>query len=108
MALEPGERKVEPQPAQLMREVSALIREKLLMEVNSPEQDLLDSGVLDSLTLVQLLLNLESRFGVAIPLEELEIDDFRTLSSIVRLIQSRTMVLRTDVAPASGESAGRP
>ncbi len=83
---------------QLIKEISGLIREKLLTDVTSSEQDLLASGVLDSLTLVQLLLDLESRFGVTIPLEELEIDDFRTLSSIARLVQSRA-ALQADEKP---------
>ena len=44
---------------QLTREISQLINDKLLVEVGSPEDDLLASGVLDSLTLVQLLFDLE-------------------------------------------------
>jgi len=42
------------------------------------------------LTLVQLLFDLERRFGVKIPLEELEIDDFRSINSIARLVQARS------------------
>jgi len=79
---------MESNPLQLTTEITGLITEKLLVEVDSPEQDLLTSGILDSLTLVQLLLDLEQRFSVTIPLEELEIDDFRSVSSIARLIQS--------------------
>jgi acyl carrier protein len=92
---------MESDPAQLMRELSGLIRDTLLIDVTSPDQDLLSSGVVDSLTLVQLLLVLESHFGVAIPLEELEIDDFRTLGSIARLIQIRTALLHADGTPAA-------
>ena len=84
-----GERRGTRSSSHLVSEISELMRAKLLLDVKSPEQDLLDSGLLDSLTLVQLLLDLESRFGVAIPLEELELDDFRTLESIARLIQRR-------------------
>ena len=92
---------MEHDPLPLVDEISGLIREKLLMQVSSPEQDLLETGLLDSLTLVQLLLELESRFGVAIPLEELEIDDFRTLTSIARLIESRRTAARSNVNSAS-------
>ncbi len=80
---------MEQDPSHVVSEISELMRVRLLLDVKSPEQDLLDSGLLDSLTLVQLLLDLESRFGVVIPLEELELDDFRTLLSIARLIQRR-------------------
>ncbi len=76
-------------PVQLTREIAQVISDQLLVEVSSPEDDLLASGVLDSLTLVQLLFDLERRFGVTIPLEELEIDDFRSINSIASLIQAR-------------------
>ena len=77
-------------PMQLTREIAQLINDQLLVEVSSPEDDLLASGVLDSLTLVQLLFDLERRFGVTIPLEELEIDDFRSINSIASLVQTRS------------------
>ena len=100
-------------PMQLTREIAQLINDQLLVEVNSPEDDLLASGVLDSLTLVQLLFDLERRFGVTIPLEELEIDDFRSINSIARLVQTRRGAKRdagqTRAAfsePALGRNAG--
>ena len=77
-------------PTQLTREIAQLIHDQLLVEVSSPEDDLLASSVLDSLTLVQLLFDLEHRFGVTIPLEELEIDDFRSVNSIASLVQARS------------------
>jgi methoxymalonate biosynthesis acyl carrier protein len=77
-------------PMQLSREIAQLINDQLLVEVSSPDDDLLATGVLDSLTLVQLLFDLERRFGVTIPLEELEIDDFRSVNSIARLVQARS------------------
>jgi acyl carrier protein len=77
-------------PTQLTREIAQLIHDQLLVEVSSPEDDLLASGVLDSLTLVQLLFDLERRFGVTIPLEQLEIDDFRSVNSIASLVQARS------------------
>jgi acyl carrier protein len=102
---------------QLTREIAQLINDRLLVEVRSPEDDLLASGVLDSLTLVQLLFDLERRFGVTIPLEELEIDDFRSINSIASLVQARSNVNsgsrgsegRTSAAlaePALGRNAG--
>jgi len=74
---------------QLTREIARLINDQLLVEVSSPEDDLLASGILDSLTLVQLLFDLERRFGVTIPLEQLEIDDFRSINSIASLVHAR-------------------
>lgn len=93
--------------SQFVSEISGLMKKKLLIEVSSPEQDLLDSGLLDSLTLVQLLLELESRYGVSIPLEELELDDFRTLASIARLVQRRRSVASAPDSPVDGEEERR-
>jgi acyl carrier protein len=68
---------VRAHPAQLANEIAELIKEKLLVEVISPEEDLLVEGVLDSLTLIQLLIHLEERFRIRISLEELEIENLR-------------------------------
>ena len=72
----------------LISQVSRLIAENLLLEVTSPQDDLLSSGAIDSLSLIQLLVTLEEYFGVRIPLDELEIEDLRTVQSIARLIES--------------------
>ena len=73
----------------LVRAIGKLIAEKLLVEVDSPEDDLLATGVLDSLTLIDLLLNLEHHFGMRIPLDELQIEDVRSIQSIARLVESK-------------------
>jgi acyl carrier protein len=73
----------------LIAEVQKVFAERLSIDVSSPTQDLLDAGLLDSVSLVELLLELESRYGVSFPLEELDMDDFRTLTRIGALI-SRT------------------
>ena len=102
---------MERYPAQLARHITDLIAEKLLVEVSSSEDDLVASGVLDSLTLVQLLVDLEQRFGVTIPLEELEIDDFRSITSITHLIHRRQITAAQPApyaVPALKESARRP
>jgi acyl carrier protein len=75
----------------LMSEITAVIRESLLVEPSSPHEDLLESGVLDSLTLIQLLVQMEDRFGVTIPLAELDIDDIRSVASLARLVADQTI-----------------
>ncbi len=69
--------------------IRQLLSEKLMVEVDSPDADLLNAGILDSLALVQLLLHLEERFGVKIPLNELEIDDLRSISSIAKMVENQ-------------------
>ena len=42
--------------------------------------------MLDSLALVELIFAIEREFGVTIPLEELEIDSFRSVTSIADFV----------------------
>jgi acyl carrier protein len=70
----------------LAAEVQAWLREKLLAVIESQETDLLATGILDSLTLVQLLLYLEQHFGLKIAIEQLEIEDLRSVRTIARLV----------------------
>jgi acyl carrier protein len=64
----------------------ALMLEHLHVEVPSADTDLLDSGLLDSLQLVDLLLLIEEHFGHRIPIESIDLEDLRTLASLARLL----------------------
>jgi acyl carrier protein len=64
----------------------ALILEHLHVDVPSPDVDLLESGVLDSLQLVDLLLLIEQHFGQRIPIETIDLDDLRSLGRLARLL----------------------
>jgi acyl carrier protein len=67
-------------------QVRQLFLEILSIQVPSDETDLIEGGFLDSLALVELLFELELRLGVSVPLDTLEIDDFRTISRIAGVI----------------------
>jgi acyl carrier protein len=41
---------------------------------------------MDSLALVSVIMELETTFGISIPFEKLEIDNFRTLDGITQFI----------------------
>lgn len=77
------------QIARLSGEIRLLIQEKLLAQPGSPSEDLVATGVVDSLSLIQLLVHLEEHFSVSIPLSDLEIDDIRSIGSLARLVASR-------------------
>jgi acyl carrier protein len=59
-----------------------LFLETLNTEVRSDDTDLIETGLIDSLALVQLLFEIEREFNVSLPLDELEVDSFRTVRSI--------------------------
>jgi methoxymalonate biosynthesis acyl carrier protein len=79
-----------PQAAALVRELNALFREKLFIEVPSPDTDLIESGLLDSLQLVQLLLLIEESLGLRLPLDEVDLDDLRSVTRLAHLIATRS------------------
>lgn len=62
-------------------------RERLNVEIATPDTDLFDSGALDSLALVQLLMVLEDELGRKLSLEELEPTNFRSIGSIAELVR---------------------
>jgi acyl carrier protein len=73
----------------LEHQLIRLFAERLHVEVPSVETDLIDTGLVDSLTFVEFLAQLEARFDIRVSLEELEIDRFRTISSIARFIATK-------------------
>ena len=62
--------------------VVALFRQTLDRAVPSAQTDLLESGLLDSLALVELLVALEQEFQVTFALDELDVESFRTVERI--------------------------
>jgi len=74
------------------RQITKLFLDSLHLEVPSPETDLLATGALDSMGFVELLVRLEERFGIAISLDTVEIDNFRSIRAIAEFVLSRSRV----------------
>ena len=89
-----------PRPEQLVGVIRGILSEQLMVEVASPDLDLLDAGLVDSIGLVELILALEERFGVALPMEDLQIDDVRSIRRMAELIA------RLGSAPSDGRMTG--
>jgi D-alanine--poly(phosphoribitol) ligase subunit 2 len=71
---------------QLVADIQMILRDHMAVDVDSPDLDLLESGLVDSIGLVELIVELENAFGVSLPMEELEIDDFRSVNKLAALI----------------------
>jgi len=67
--------------------VRKIFSEKLLLDVQSSDIDLLDSGILDSMAFVELLLNLENEFGFQVAMETVDLENFRSISRIAELVE---------------------
>ena len=73
----------------LRQKLAEIFASKLNLKVPSVETDLVENGLIDSLTLVELLSQLEETFGLSIPIDDLELENFRSIASIARLVAQR-------------------
>jgi acyl carrier protein len=70
----------------MANEIRSLINETLLVKVESADTDLLATGLLDSLHLIELLTQLEQRFSVRFDCRSLELDDLRSPAMLAALV----------------------
>jgi acyl carrier protein len=75
--------------AEVVARIQRIFVQTLNVAPPAPETDIIETALLDSLALVTLLFGIEEEFGKQIPLESLEIDDFRTIERIARLIDAQ-------------------
>jgi acyl carrier protein len=73
----------------ILERLGALFVESLHIEAPPPETDLFETGTIDSLQLVELLLQIERCFGVRIALESIDLDNLRTLGRMARLVAAQ-------------------
>ncbi len=72
----------------LVEEIESIILELTGSHELNPSTDLIEEGILDSLALVSLIMELETKFSLEISYDDLEIDSFRTLQSIGHFVRS--------------------
>ncbi len=70
--------------------INKLLSEKIHVEAPSAETDLMESGLLDSLLLVELMAGLEEEFGVKISFDEIELDNFRSVARIAEFVSRQS------------------
>lgn len=82
-------------PSGLRERIAEVFSNALHLEVPSADTDLFDTGVLDSLAFVELLLQLEREFGIKTSVDDLELGNFRSIAHIADFVAAR--------APASDQ-----
>jgi acyl carrier protein len=70
----------------------AFFSEKLSVEVSSVDTDLVQTGILDSLALVELLTYIEEEFEAEISLEDIGIEDFLSIAKIAEYVHAHSPV----------------
>jgi phosphopantetheine binding protein len=78
-----------PEPASLEAQLALMFEQKLNLVVPGSDVDLFETGGLDSLVFVDLLLCLEKEFGLKVALEDLELDNFRSIARLAKFVASR-------------------
>lgn len=67
-------------------ELTQLFRERLNLIVDSPDEDLFESGLVDSLSLVSLIFELEQQYGLTIDVLELDFEELKSLRRIADFV----------------------
>jgi acyl carrier protein len=80
--------------------ISRLVADGLNAEIPSDDTDLFEAGALDSLAFVQLLHLLEQEFGVTTSVDDLEIDNFKSVTRIAGFVEAR-------IGPMTGAPVSR-
>lgn len=70
-------------------EVAKFFVRILHIEVPSATTDLFKSGILDSQNFIELLVHLERKFDASVGLDDLELDNFRCIETIVNFVSKR-------------------
>ena len=73
---------------ELRDQVTAVMSDQAGIDVPDAETDLLDAGLIDSMALVTLIVAFEDTFGVQLPLDDFDIDRFRSVASIAEFLAS--------------------
>jgi D-alanine--poly(phosphoribitol) ligase subunit 2 len=69
-------------PARVTEGLRQIFEETFHLDTPAPDVDLVETGILDSFQLVELLVQLEKKFGVQVDIEDLDLDDLRTIERI--------------------------
>ena len=68
--------------ARVIEGLQQIFEETFHIDAPAADVDLVETGILDSFQLVELLVQLEKKFGVQVDIEDLDLDDLRTIERI--------------------------
>ena len=74
--------------ATLEKQIADIVRDVLQIEVASPDDDLVATGLVDSLAVVSLIAEIEVVLGYELPLDEFDVDTFRTVRRIAAFVDA--------------------
>ncbi|HZF14576.1 MAG TPA: phosphopantetheine-binding protein [Steroidobacteraceae bacterium] len=87
----------------IQQRLGAIFADTFHVDVPAPDTDLLDSGIVDSLQFVELLYQLECHFALQLKIEEIDLDDLRSLARVARLVSRRIDALAAGCEAATAQ-----
>ena len=89
-------------PAAEERRVRASVRAFVLSAINvmnlGDDDDLFESGLANSLFAIQLMTFIEKTFGIEVGIDDLDIDNFKSLNATTAFVMSKRVQLRSDAS----------
>lgn len=73
----------------LAEQLARLLEQRLQVSVPAPDTDLIATGVLDSLMLVDVILLLEEEFGVTVDVGDLQPEHFGSVDAMAAYVAAR-------------------
>jgi D-alanine--poly(phosphoribitol) ligase subunit 2 len=70
----------------LYDQITRIFSERLNIHISSQDADLFETGVLDSLSFVDLLMHVEQQFDIRISADELELENFLSVQKIAAFV----------------------
>jgi acyl carrier protein len=78
----------------LHAQLRAFFSAKLSVEISSIDADLVQTGILDSLALVELFAYIEKEFETEISLDDVGIEDFHSIAKIAEYVCAHSPFLK--------------
>lgn len=72
----------------MLSRITGLIRDRLGVDVPEYDTDLIEAGLIDSMALVMLIAAIEETFACELPLDDFDIDNFRSAERICEFLSS--------------------
>ena len=88
----------------LYDQIATFFSERLNLTVSSPAEDLFETGILDSMAFVDLVMHLEQQFDIRVSPDELEPDNFQSIAKIADFVKARGLYPKVNrqIAVAEG------
>ena len=86
----------------VIERLNTLFADTFHIAVPTAQTDLLDSGILDSFQMVELIFQLEQHFGLRVNIDQIELENLRTLERIAGLVSAGNGAARRTAGAMSG------